>query len=143
VFATVNQRTPVWLICVQAMAFGFLSSLQFTSMNTLVYADVSEGDTSMASTIASTLQQMSASFGVAGASLTTALFIPNRFHSDAPELIRGVHRAFLLLGALTMASTIVFRRLRADDGDNVSRHKLALAAASEVATAEGPTQTPR
>jgi len=42
-----------------------------------------------------------------------------------------------------MASTIVFRRLRADDGDNVSRHKLALAAASEVATAEGPTQTPR
>ncbi|MEI9937598.1 MAG: MFS transporter [Pseudomonadota bacterium] len=141
VFATVNEHTPVWLICVQAMAFGFLSSMQYTSMNTLVYADVSEGDTSMASTIASTLQQMSVSFGVAAASLITAVFIPDRFHSDTAELIRGVHRAFLLLGALTVASTIVFRRLRADDGDNVSRHKLALAAASEVATAEGPSQT--
>ncbi len=97
----------------------------------------------MASTIASTAQQMSMSFGVAAASLITALFIPNRFHSDAAEMIRGVHRAFLLLGALTVASTIVFRRLRADDGNNVSRHKLALGAASEVATAEGPLHTPR
>ncbi len=121
VFATVNQQTPIWLICVQAMAFGFLSSMQYTSMNTLVYADVGEGDASMASTIASTVQQMSMSFGVAAASLVTALFIPDRFHSDATQLIGGVHRAFLLLGALTVASTIVFRRLRPDDGNNVSR----------------------
>ena len=139
-FATINPHTPVWLICIQAMAFGFLSSLQFTSMNTLVYADVSERDTSMASTLASTLQQMSVSFGIAAASLTTALFIPDRFHSDASDMIRGVHHAFLLLGALTIASTIVFRRLRPDDGNSVSRHKLALAAESEVATAQGPTQ---
>jgi EmrB/QacA subfamily drug resistance transporter len=142
VFATVNQRTPIWLICMQAMVIGFLSSLQFTSMNTLVYADVSEGDTSMASTIASTLQQTSVSFGIAAASLTTALFIPNRFHSDGAEMLSGVHRAFLLLGALTIASSIVFRRLRAEDGDNVSRHKLALAADSEVATAPDRTQAP-
>jgi len=141
IFATIDQRTPVWLICIQAMAFGFLSSLQFTSMNTLVYADVSERDTSMASTIASTLQQMSVSFGIAAASLTTALFIPDRFHSNAPEMIRGVHHAFLLLGALTIASTVVFRRLRPDDGNSVSRHKLALAADSEVATAQGPAQS--
>jgi EmrB/QacA subfamily drug resistance transporter len=138
VFATVGARTPIWLICLQAMAFGFLSSLQFTSMNTLVYADVSEADASMASTIASTLQQMSVSFGVAAASLVTALFIPDRFHSSSEQMIRGIHSAFLLLGGLTVASTLVFRRLRAEDGDNVSRHKLALAADSEVATAKGP-----
>ena len=39
--------------------------------------------TSSASTIASTMQQMSISFGVASASLATAFFIPDRFHSDA------------------------------------------------------------
>ncbi len=137
-FALVDARTPFWLICLQAMAFGFLSSLQFTSMNTLVYADVAEADASMASTIASTLQQMSVSFGIAAASLITALFIPDRFHSSPAQMIRGIHSAFLVLGALTVASTLVFRRLRADDGDNVSRHKLALAADSEVATAKGP-----
>ncbi len=137
-FAMIDARTPLVVIGVLAMAFGFLSSLQFTSMNTLVYADVSEADASMASTIASTLQQMSISFGVAAASLTTALFIPDRFHSSSAQMIHGIHDAFLLLGGLTIASTLVFRRLRADDGDSVSRHKLALAAESEVATAKGP-----
>ncbi len=136
-FARVDSRTPIWLICLQAMAFGFLSSLQFTSMNTLVYADVTETDTSMASTIASTLQQMSVSFGVAAASLTTAVFIPDRFHSSPHQMIHGIHLAFLLLGGLTVLSSVVFRGLKADDGDNVSRHKLALAADTEVATAKG------
>jgi EmrB/QacA subfamily drug resistance transporter len=137
-FASVDARTPIWLICLQAMGFGFLSSLQFTSMNTLVYADVAEADASMASTIASTLQQMSVSFGIAAASLITALFVPDRFHSNSAQMIRGIHGAFWLLGGLTIASTLIFRRLRAEDGDNVSRHKLALAAESEVATAKGP-----
>jgi EmrB/QacA subfamily drug resistance transporter len=136
IFATVNGHTPPWLICLQAMAFGFLSSLQFTSMNTLVYADVTEADTSMASTIASTMQQMSVSFGVAAASLTTALFIPDRFHSSPGQMIHGIHRAFLLLGGLTVLSALVFRRLRPDDGDNVSRHKLAVAA-TDVSAAKG------
>src|SRR6266566_7387546 len=39
-FATIGARTPVWLIVVQAFVFGFFTSLQYTSMNTLAYADV-------------------------------------------------------------------------------------------------------
>jgi len=62
-------------------------------MNTLVYADVSEEQTSSASSIASTMQQMSMSFGVAAASLATALFIPDRFHADVPQMIHGMHKA--------------------------------------------------
>ena len=50
-------------------------------MNTLAYAEVAAPDASMASTIASTMQQMSLSFGVAAASLATAIFIPDRFRS--------------------------------------------------------------
>src|SRR5215470_18038268 len=77
-FATIGPATPVWLIVLQAFCFGFFSSLQYTSMNTLAYADIAESDTSMASTIASTGQQMAISFGVASASLVAALFIPDR-----------------------------------------------------------------
>jgi MFS family permease len=135
-FSTVNAQTPVWVIGLQALAFGFLSSLQFTSMNTLVYADVAEADASMASTIASTMQQMSVSFGVAAASLTTALFIPNRFRSDPSQMIHGIHRAFLVLGALTIVSAAVFRTLRSGDGDNVSRHKVAPIVGSAVTSTE-------
>jgi EmrB/QacA subfamily drug resistance transporter len=121
-FATIGTRTPAWLVVLQAFCFGFFSSLQYTSMNTLVYADVREEQTSNASSIASTMQQMSMSFGVASASLATAFFIPDRFHSSATEMIHGIHTTFLVLGALTVLSTIVFRELKAGDGNNVSQH---------------------
>ena len=122
-FATIGPATPVWLIVLQAFCFGFFTSLQYTSMNTLVYADIAEEDTSSASTIASTMQQMSISFGVACASLATAFFIPDRFHSSAPEMIHGIHQAFLCLGGMTIVSTLVFCELKSGDGDSVSQHK--------------------
>jgi EmrB/QacA subfamily drug resistance transporter len=128
-FATIGTGTPVWLIVLQATAFGFCSSLQYTSMSTLVYADVTEAQASMASTIASTSQQMSMSFGVAVASLVTALFIPDRFHSDAKQMIHGVHDAFLVLGAMTVLSAVVFSQLRDDDGEAISQHEVQLAGA--------------
>jgi len=123
-FATIGVGTPVWLIVAQAFVFGFFTSLQYTSMNTLVYADVTKEQASSASTIASTMQQMAISFGVATASLATAFFIPNRFHTSAPEMIHGIHQAFLVLGGWTILSAIVFRELKNDDGNTVSQHKI-------------------
>ena len=123
-FATIGVGTPVWLMVAQTFCFGFFSSLQYTSMNTLVYADVTEEQTSSASSVASTMQQMSISFGVATASLATAFFIPDRFHSSAPQMIRGIHQAFFVLGGLTVLSTIVFRELKGADGEAVSQHKI-------------------
>ena len=123
-FAIIGTGTPVWLIVALAFCFGFFSSLQFTSMNTLVYADVSAEQTSNASSIASTMQQMSMSFGVAAASLITALFIPDRFRSTAGEMIHGIHRGFFVLGGITVLSTLVFSELRSRDGEATSRHKV-------------------
>jgi EmrB/QacA subfamily drug resistance transporter len=122
-FATIGARTPIWLIVLQTFCYGFFTSLQYTSMNTLVYADVASDQTSSASTIASTMQQMSISFGVASASLVAAFFIPDRFHSTSLEMIDGVHRAFLVLGMLTILSTTIFRELKSGDGDDVSQHQ--------------------
>ena len=122
-FATIGVSTPVWLIVLQAFVFGFFTSLQYTSMNTLVYADVTEGHASSASTIASTMQQMAISFAIATASLTTACFIPDRFHTSAPEMIHGIHQAFFVLGGLTILSSFVFRELKGNDGNTISLHK--------------------
>ena len=124
-FATVGRDTSILMICAQAVAFGFLSSLQFTSMNTLVYADVTEADASMASTIASTMQQMSMSFGVAAASLATAIFIPDRLRTEPGEMVHGIHLAFLVLGGLTVLSAGIFSELHKEDGDSVSRHAVS------------------
>jgi EmrB/QacA subfamily drug resistance transporter len=123
-FATIGRGTPVWVIVVLAVSFGFLASLQYTSMNTLVYADVDTNEAGMASTIASTLQQMSLSFGVAAASLATAVFIPDRFRSDPTEMVHGIHTALVALGGLTVLSALVFRELRPHDGASVSQYTL-------------------
>jgi EmrB/QacA subfamily drug resistance transporter len=123
VFATIGLRTPVWAIVLQAFLYGAFTSLQYTSMNTLVYADIEEEDTSSASSIASTMQQMSISFGVAAAGLATAFFVPST-HSEPTQMIQGIHKALIALGVLTIVSTIVFRSLKSGDGDDVSMHKV-------------------
>jgi EmrB/QacA subfamily drug resistance transporter len=122
-FATIGKGTPVWLVVGEVFCYGFFTSLQYTSMNTLVYADVTEEQASSASSIASTMQQMSISFGVASASLVTAFFLPDRFRSDPPQFIHGIHRAFFVLGGMTILSTIIFRELKKEDGDTVSQKK--------------------
>ena len=121
-FETVDVDTPVWRIVAQAFILGFFTSMQYTSMNTLVYADISGPQTSGASTIAATGQQLAISFGVAGASLIAAIFVPPGLHSHPAALVHGVQQAFLVLGALTIVSSVVFTELRKDDGDAISRH---------------------
>jgi len=131
-FSTIGPATPIVVIVAQAFVFGFSSSLQYSSMNTLVYADIPDRDASMASTMASTLQQMSLSFGVAAASLAAALFLPDRFNSSPPQMIHGIHLAFLALGAMTLLSTVVFASLRPGDGAMVSRRAGDVLAHSSV-----------
>jgi len=120
-FATIGQGTPVWLIVVEVFCYGFFTSLQYTSMNTLVYADVTEEQASSASSIASTMQQMAISFGVASASLVTVFFLPDRYRSNPQQFIHGIHRAFFVLGGMTILSTIVFHELKKGDGVAVSQ----------------------
>jgi EmrB/QacA subfamily drug resistance transporter len=122
-FATVGTGTPLWVIVLQAFCYGAFMSLQYTSMNTLVYADIPDDKASNASSIASTMQQMSVSFGVAAAGLTTAWFIPVASSSNSSEMIHGLHEAFVALGGFTVLSTVVFGKLESGDGENETRQR--------------------
>ena len=121
---TIHLHTSAGQIVAIAFFYGACTSLQYTAMNTLVYADIEEGDASSASSIASTMQQMSISFGVAFAGLTTAFFVPGKAYSDSGLMIEGIHKALLCLGGLTLVSTVVFVGLKRGDGDAVSEHKM-------------------
>ncbi len=124
VFSAIDRNTPVWVIVLLQFFYGWFTSLQYTSMNTLVYADIGDHEASAASSIASTMQQMSISFGVATAGLTTAFFVPSGASSSVPDqMIHGIHLAFRALGGLTIVSTLVFASLKRDDGQAVSRQK--------------------
>ena len=123
-FATIGIHTPVWIIVLQAFVYGAFTSLQYSSMNTLVYADTTDQQSSAASSIASTMQQMSISFGVAAAGLATAFFVPSSGQGGPTEIIHGIHKALVALGALTIVTAIVFRSLKPGDGDTVSHQKV-------------------
>ena len=120
-FSTVGPSTPIALIVALSLAQGFFNSLQFSSMNTMAYADVKTADSSMASSIASSLQQLSMSFGLACGSLVTAWYLGDLPQSDQLAVVSALHHAFLTLGALTVISSLSFWTLRHNDGANVSQ----------------------
>ena len=119
-FSLVGPGTPIPSILLLSFAMGFIASLQFTSMNTLVYADVEDRDASQAGSISSTAQQMSLSFGVAFGALLAAWFLGQVDQRLAAETIRALHRAFLCMGGLTLLSSVAFQFLHGNDGNNVS-----------------------
>ncbi len=122
-FMTVSRGTSVWYIVILAFMLGFASSMQYTCMNTLVFADMTDADASPASSISSTVQQMSMSFGVAVSSLLAALFLGGEHRPEPIEMVSGIHWTLLTLGLMTTAAAWVFRALRPDDGAAISRHQ--------------------
>lgn len=121
-FSLVSPGTPVWVILLISFTQGFFSSLQFSSINTLTYADVSDDDASKASSLSSTAQQMSLSFGVAFASVLAELFLGRVDQRISAQVIPALHKAFLAMGLLTVVSSAVFWKLRRHDGYAVSHH---------------------
>jgi hypothetical protein len=113
--------TPLWLIVALSLAQGFFNSLQFTSMNSMAYSDIEGRDSSMASTIGSSLQQLSMSFGLACGTLVTAWYLGAVAQTDRLAVTSALHHAFLTLGAITVVSSWSFWKLRPEDGHAVTQ----------------------
>lgn len=120
-FSLVTPATPIMLIVLLGLAMGFFNSLQYTSMNSMAFADIEPHDSSMASTIASSLQQMSMSFGLACGSLIAGWYLGDLPQTDRAAVTTALHYAFLTLGGLTMLSSLSFWSLNPRDGESVSR----------------------
>lgn len=120
-FAQVDGSTSLHWIVALSLAQGFFNSLQFASMNSMAYADIEGRDSSMASTISSSLQQLSMSFGLACATLLAGWYLGDLPQSDRVAVTGALHHAFLTLGGVTVLSSLSFWALRPGDGDSVSR----------------------
>ena len=123
-FSLVSPATPIALIVLLGLAMGFFNSLQYTSMNSMAFADIETSDSSMASTISSSLQQMSMSFGLACGSLVAGWYLGDLPQTDRAAVTTALHYAFLTLGGLTMLSSLSFWTLHPKDGESVSRGTL-------------------
>jgi EmrB/QacA subfamily drug resistance transporter len=126
-FALVRPATPLPMIVLLGLAQGFFNSLQFSSINAMAYADIAQSESSMATSIASTMQQLSLSFGLACASLIAGWYLGDVPQTQQIAVTTALHYTFLTVGGLTILSSLSFWTLRPGDGESVSRGKQPVA----------------
>lgn len=114
-----TSATPGAVILTVLAVAGFFRSLQFTSLNTLAFADVEQSAMSRATSFNAVVQQLSLSGGVALAALLLELFSLGR-HG---ELIADDFRwSFFVIGLLALGSTLAYLKLDPWAGAEVSGH---------------------
>ncbi|AWK86372.1 DHA2 family efflux MFS transporter permease subunit [Azospirillum thermophilum] len=118
-----RPETPHLVILAALLAGGFFRSLQFTGLNSLAYAEVPKDRTSRANTLASVMQQLSLSMGVAVGA--TALHLTQGW-TGGPLTAHSFIPAFLTVGLLACASGLFFLRLPPDAGSEISGHRIPL-----------------
>ena len=116
-FALPNTNTAIILFVPMLFFMGLINSIQFSSMNTIVLADLEHNQNSSGNTLLAVNQQLSISFGLA-AGMSILRFAQQML----PE--HSVHMAFritfITLGILTLLSSFVFARLQKQDGANLT-----------------------
>jgi EmrB/QacA subfamily drug resistance transporter len=115
--------TPTAAIFLLLLIGGFFRSLQYTSLNTLAFADIPFGKLSGATSVSSMMQQLSNGMGVAlGAVLLHGLLAQRGAAADSLAAA-DLRYAFAIVGVLSLLSILFFRRLVRDAGAEVSGHR--------------------
>ena len=97
---------------------GFFKSLQFTSINSLAYADIESRAMSRATSFASVAQQLSLSAGVAVGALV--LELQRHWRPDATVHSGDFAVAFLVVAVISAAASLIFMRMPKTAGANLS-----------------------
>jgi EmrB/QacA subfamily drug resistance transporter len=131
--------TPHLVIFAVLLAGGFFRSLQFTSVNTLAYADVPVPRMSRATSLQSMAQQLAMSIGVGTGAL--ALHITRLIGHGAALTAGDFMPAFITVGLISLSCLFFFINLSPYAGSEVSGHRApAMANAAGGIGTEGPAE---
>jgi len=116
--ALFTAGTPHWVILAVLLVGGFLKSLEFTSINSIAYADIDSKAMSRATSFASVAQQLSLSAGVAIGALVLEA---QRMGRGSEDVVAGVFPlAFVLVAAVAATSSLIFAMLPKGAGASLS-----------------------
>jgi len=118
VCAAFTQATPAAAMFALLLIGGFFRSLQFTSINTLAYADVEPARVSRATSLVSVAQQLAISAGVAFGALAVELSV--RFRGEGELGAHDFPPAFLAVAIVSALSILFFVRLSPHAGAEMS-----------------------
>ncbi|MDY0881563.1 MFS transporter [Dongia soli] len=115
-----RPETPGLLILTVLLIGGFFRSLQFTSINSLTVAEVPRDRLSQATSFSAIAQQLSLSFGVGIGALSLHLTLAAR--SGGQIRADSFLIPFLTVGLIAAFSALVYLRLPANAGSEVTGH---------------------
>ncbi len=120
-FSLQSAALPVWMLILPLFVLGMAMSIQFTSMNTITLADLSDENASGGNSMLAVTQQLSISLGVAVSAAVLRIY--EGF--DSNNTVEQFHSTFITMGVLTVVSALVFMLLKPKDGRNLikERHK--------------------
>jgi EmrB/QacA subfamily drug resistance transporter len=132
-----TPTTPLGLIFLVLLVGGFFRSLEFTSINTIAYAEVNARELSRATALMAVSQQLSISAGVAIGALVVESML--RWKGETDISADDFWPAFVVVALISASSVLSFARLPRDAGAEMSGHTPANAAAP-IATGETSDQ---
>lgn len=111
-FTSVNYS--IYSLLLPLFLLGLAMSTQFTSMNTITLADLSNEQASGGNSVLAVTQQLAVSFGVA-----VSAAVLNFWHNQSGTIDSHFHATFITMGLLTLLASLVFTRLQTNDGNNL------------------------
>lgn len=118
--ALFTPATPWWAMVPVLVLAGLTRSLQFTSLNTLSFADLDDTMRGSAATLTSMLQQCTSMLGTALGALL--LNVSLQAHGRSQPALLDFHWAFAFCGLLGLVGALGFLRLPAHAGHELSGH---------------------
>ena len=118
--AAFTKTTPVAAMVTVLLIGGFFRSLQFTCINTIAYAEIEPAQVSRATALVTVSRQLALSAGVAFGALVVELVVHYRGGTGGPLVATDFAPAFLAVAAVSTLSLIIFARLPADAGAELS-----------------------
>jgi EmrB/QacA subfamily drug resistance transporter len=120
--ATFTPGMPfAWIVSILLIG-GFFRSLQYTSLNTIAYADLESRFMSRATSLVAVAQQLSLSFSVAlGAALVD---IARSARGTAEVVAADFQPTWIVIGLISAATFFLFWRLPVDAGAEVARRNI-------------------
>jgi len=111
-------QTPLWLVAAAFFTSGLTRSLQFTSLNTLAYADIPDSGLSNANTLYNTAQQMALGMGIALGAVS--LHLASTFHHTTQGYqMEDFSLALRMITVLSLLSLAEYLKIKPTDGANL------------------------
>lgn len=118
-FSLQSPDMSIYYLVIPLFLLGVVMSIQFTSMNTISLADLTDNNASSGNSVLAVTQQLAISFGIAVSASILGYFDTE----NVGTTIDNFHYTFITVGIITLLSSFVFLLLDKHDGDNLTNKK--------------------